>query len=152
MPLIMSIQGLGLMGRPMQSVAFPRAEIKSPDAVRGDLANLVNAPSTFRIFRTQLKPASIGVNCSIRLCTMAQSLGMPLERSVMVFSSTPNGVGMVIGDGRGITEHPFGFFGGSIFCGTVAIFLAQMLLVAPGSTQRPAILMLAPSMVRDPTA
>ena len=63
----------------------------------------------------QPKPESMGISCNIRLCTIAQSFGGPLEGSVIAFMSAANGTGMLNGLLDGIDKQPFGFLGGSIF-------------------------------------
>src|SRR3954469_16717517 len=96
MPLIMPIQGKGLM-RPRQLEAFPSAPIRSPASVNGLLANFSRDAITFSIFKMHVKPASMGVSCNMRLCTTAQLVGGPFDGSTIDLMSTPNGVGIVIG-------------------------------------------------------
>src|SRR2546430_14575702 len=118
MALIMCSQGAGFM-MGTQSASLPMASNSAPSPLGSmygklSLKTFFMAVRTFSILRMQANPESIGINCSIKLWTIAQLSGGPLEGSVIDLSSAPKGIGMVIGLPGLIAKHGCGFFGGLI--------------------------------------
>ena len=61
------------------------------DGFSGPDTNFSSAPITFRILNMHVSPARVGINCTIRLCSSAQLVGGPLEKSAIACNSIPIG-------------------------------------------------------------